>query len=670
MSQLLLFVLLGMGTGALVGGLSLGLVVNYQGSGVPNFALGAVAMLGAYEYYTLNTAGQLFVPLPGVPLLHLSKPWGIVPALLVALAMCAVVGALFDVLVLGRLRTSSPLAKLVASLGLLLTLQAIAVEEFGTGGQSAPAVIPETTIVHVFHSEVPDDRFIFTGIVIAATILLVCLYRFTRFGLSTRAAAENEATAVLSGLAPRRISTLNTVIAFVLAGGLGILIAPTSQLDPITIPMAVIPAMGAALLARFTSFPIAAGSGFVMGVIQSELIYLQTKSWFPTAGGVSLPGVADLLYFVIIMVVLLRRGQALPTRGALAEPRLPAAPTPRRIGLPALFGVVLTTVLLLFTSANIREAVINTLIAVLLCLSLVVITGLTGQISLIQIGLAGIAGLAVSKLAIDAGIGFPLGPLIAIAFATVFGVVVALPALRVRGVSLAILTVAGMVAIENFGLDNTKWGAAIGGGAPVPEPKLFGVDIGPSGSFPGWHGGVPTPTFGFLCLFCVLVCGLFVASLRRSPLGQRMLAVRSNERAAAGARIGPRQVKIIAFTLSAVIAALAGVLYGYDFSSVAPAQFDTLSALEFVAFAYIGGITTVRGAIFGAMLAPGALIALAMNNLNISPSYLLIIGGLGLMLSVVYLPDGAASVALRDQPPVILARAIVRRLRRPQEAAA
>jgi branched-chain amino acid transport system permease protein len=662
-----------MGTGALVGGLSLGLVLNYQGAGVPNFAIGAVAMLGAFEFYTLKTLGKLFVPLPGVPLIGAGKPWATWSAFIVSLLICAIVGVLFDVLVLGRLRTSSPLAKLVASLGLLLTLQAIAIQQFGVGGQSAPAVIPENSadLVHVFGSEVPYDRFIFTGIVIVATIALVCLYRFTRFGLATRAAAENEATAILSGLAPRRISTVNTVLAFVLAGTLGILIAPTSQLDPSTIPLAVIPAMGAALLARFTSFPIAAGTGFAMGVIQTELIYLQTKAWFPTAGGVSLPGVADVVYFVIIMVVLLRRGQSIPTRGALAEPRLPAAPSPKRIALPAAFGVVTCVLALMFASSNIREALINTLIAVLLCLSLVVITGFTGQISLIQIGLAGIAGLAVSKLAVDVGIGFPLGPLIAIAIATIFGVIVALPALRVRGVSLAILTVAGMVAIENFGLDNTKWGAAIGGGAPVPNPKLFGVDIGPNGPFPGWHRGLPTPTFGLLCLAIVLVFGLLVASLRRSPLGQRMLAVRSNERAAAGARIGPRQVKIIAFALSAVIASVAGVLYGYDFASVAPTQFGTLPALEFVAFAYIGGITTVRGAIFGAMLAPGALIALAMSNLNISPTYLLVIGGLGLMLSVVYLPDGAASVAMKDQPPAVLVRYLLRTLRgRTQEKVA
>ena len=157
-----------MGTGALVGGLSLGLVLNYQGAGVPNFAIGAVAMLGAFEFYTLKQLGKLFIPLPGVPLVSAGSPWPTWSAFVVALLVCALVGVLFDVLVLGRLRTSSPLAKLVASLGLLLTLQAIAVQRFGVGGQSAPAVIPENPddLVHVFGSAVPYDRFIFTGIVI------------------------------------------------------------------------------------------------------------------------------------------------------------------------------------------------------------------------------------------------------------------------------------------------------------------------------------------------------------------------------------------------------------------------------------------------------------------------------------------------------------------------
>ena len=282
-----------------------------------------------------------------------------------------------------------------------------------------------------------------------------------------------------------------------------------------------------------------------------------------------------------------------------------------------------------------------------------------------QVGLAGIAGVVVSKLATNAGIGFPLAPLIGITVATVFGVIVALPAFRVRGVQLAILTVAGMVAIENFVLDNISWGAGEGTGIAVPAPRLFGLNLGPTGAFPGFGHLVPTPTFGFVCLATFTVFGVFVASLRRSALGQRMLAVRSNERAAAAVGISPRRIKLLAIAISSLIAAVAGVLYAYDFSSVTPNAFDTTVALEIVAFAYLGGITTVRGAMIGGVLTPGALGALAMANwLHLSPDYLLIMGGIGLIVSVTTLPNGAALVPLREQPVVLLARLIVRLVRR------
>ena len=596
------FALLGLGTGALIAGIALSLVLNYQGSGVINLATGAIAMMGAYEFYALRTSGSLFIPLPAVPLVHLGGPWGTLPALVVALLVCAAIGVAFDVVAVSRLRAAPPLAKLVVSLGLLLTLQAIAILRFGPGGQSAPAVLPAgaSDVVRVFGLGVPLDRFLLTGIVVLASVALAALYKLTRFGLATRAAAENETSAELAGLAPQWISTANTVIAFMLAGALGILVAPTSQLDPNTIPLAVIPALGAALLARFTSFSIAAAAGIAMGIIQSEFLYLQTQSWFPSNNGIPLPGVADLSYFLIIAAVLLLRGRSLPTRGTLLEPRLPAAPSARRIVAPSLAAAVLCSVAILTVSFNVRGSLIDTLIGALICLSLVVITGFIGQVSLFQIGVAGIAGVAVSKLAVEAGIGFPVGPAIAILIATAVGVAVGSPAFRVRGVNLAILTVAGMVAIENFVFENTSWGAGTGGGAPVPTPKLFGIDVGPSGGFPGFHGGAPTPTFAFICLATLVVLGMLVASVRSGPIGQRMLAVRSNERAAAAAGINPRNMKLIALALSSFIAAIAGVLYAYNFASVTPTEFGTSIALEFVAFTYIGGITTVRGAIIGA----------------------------------------------------------------------
>lgn len=217
MSQVILFILLGLGPGALVAGIALGVVLSYRGAGVINIATGAIAMLGAYVFYGLRTGGYLFLPpIPFAPhRIQFGGPWATVPAVLVALAACALTGLLFDVLVLRRLRTAPPLAKLLASLGLFLVVQAVAVLRFGTTGQSAPAVLPNgpTDSVQLFGANVPTDRFILAAIVVVAAVVLAAAYRYSRFGLATRAAAEDETKALLAGLPPNKLSLANTLLA-------------------------------------------------------------------------------------------------------------------------------------------------------------------------------------------------------------------------------------------------------------------------------------------------------------------------------------------------------------------------------------------------------------------------------------------------------------------------
>jgi branched-chain amino acid transport system permease protein len=179
--------------------------------------------------------------------------------------------------------------------------------------------------------------------------------------------------------------------------------------------------------------------------------------------------------------------------------------------------------------------------------------------------------------------------------ATVVGLVVAISALRVRGVSLAVVTLAAAVAIEQFVFLNETWGGGTSS-SPVPEPKLW-LDLGPYAHFRGLDGKVPSPVFGFFVVGITLVLGLFVANLRRSNLGQRMLAVRSNERAAAAAGVNVRNVKLAAFGISAFIAGMAGALYGYNFSSVTVTRFSAFTALSLIALAYVGGVTMVSGAV-------------------------------------------------------------------------
>jgi ABC-type branched-subunit amino acid transport system permease subunit len=289
-----------------------------------------------------------------------------------------------------------------------------------------------------------------------------------------------------------------------------------------------------------------------------------------------------------------------------------------------------------------RNALIISMAGMTICLSYVVITGFVGQVSLMQVALAGASGFVVSHLAVNAGIDFPLGAICGTLAATALGFIAGVSALRVRGVSLAVVTLAAAVAIEQFGFANSTWGAGATG-SPVPELNLLGIDLGPRASFRGLDGDVPSPILGFCVLAVVVVLGLLVAHLRRSGLGQRMLAVRSNERAAAAAGINVRNTKFAAYAFSSFIAGAGGTLYGYSLGSVSAERFGILIALGFVAFAYVGGITMVSGAVFGGLIATSGLIPHIFEaELGISGTWTLLVAGVTLILNLVLFPDGIA----------------------------
>ncbi|HTT27302.1 MAG TPA: ATP-binding cassette domain-containing protein [Solirubrobacteraceae bacterium] len=626
MQQVLLYALLGLGSGALIAGIALGVVLTYRGSGIINLATGGFAMLAGYAFWALR-----------VDLLHLSTG----PALLLSLVVVLAVGAATELVAFRPLRTASPLAKLVSSLGVLLVLQASMLLAFGSSEQPEPNVLPENT-VSMLGAVIPIDRFIITAIVILLSAGLWALYRFTRFGLATRAASENEVVAMLGGLSPNSLSMVNTLLASVIAGGIGILAASITQLDTETLPLQIVPALAAALLARFTSFGIACAAGIGLGIIESEIQYVSNLSWFPTSGGTAIPGVTELVIFILIVLFMYLRGAKLPGRGELVEQRLPEAPRPQHLLRTTLIGAAICAVALVVLPFDFREALINTLIGTVMALSLVVITGYVGQISVVQLTLAGVSGFTISHLAVNAGIGFPLAPIAGTIAAVILGLITAASALRVRGVSLAVVTLAAVVAITNFGFLNTTWG---GGqtGSPVPELKLFGLDLGTRASFRGLDGNLPSPIFGWVALAITVCACLIVAWIRRGDLGRRMLAVRSNERAAAAAAIDPRTVKLIAFGVSAAIAGLAGSLYAYNFGSVSADRFDVFTALSLIAFAYAGGITLISGAVFAGLISTQALFPYALDKwFGISGNWFLLFGGAILIITLIQNPEGVA----------------------------
>jgi branched-chain amino acid transport system permease protein len=639
MEQWILFALLGLGGGALISGIAIGIVLTYRGSGIINLATGAVAMVAGYAFWSLRE-GYRVLP-------HL----GTAPSFVIALLVALLVGVLMEALAFRPLRNAAPLARLVSSLGVLLVCQAAMLLAFGTSAKQQPSILPTTT-VGLFTVTVPIDRFILAGIVVAATIALTLVYRYTRFGLSTRAASENEVSAMIAGLEPARLSMANTLIACLVAGTLGVLAAALTTLDTTALPLQVVPALAAALFARFTSFSIACVAGLLLGMAQNVLYYASTLSWFPQDKGHALPGIQQLLVFVVIVIAMFLRGASLPRRGELVEKRLPVVPRPERLASPALIGTVVCGAALILFPYDFRQALINSLIGVVIVLSLVVITGFVGQISVVQLALSGVAGFIMSHLAVDAGVRFPWAPIIAAIGTTLLGLVIGVSALRVRGVALAVVTLAAAVAIEQFGFVNSTWGAGVAG-SPVPQPHLGSLNLGSNASFLGLDGKLPSPVLGFLVLFVTVLLCMLVANLRRTNLGQRMLAVRSNERAAAAAGINVRNVKLVAFGLSSFIAGVAGALYAYDFGSVSAARFSALTALGIIAFAYIGGITMVSGAIFAGLISTEALFPHIFEKWVLPPdkvgTYTLLVGGLALILTLVGSPEGVAGTGWKKK---------------------
>ena len=297
-----------------------------------------------------------------------------------------------------------------------------------------------------------------------------------------------------------------------------------------------------------------------------------------------------------------------------------------------------------------RQALMLSLVGIVVCLSLVVITGFVGQVSLAQVTLAGVSGFVVSHMIVHAGIGFPWGPLIGSLAAVVVGLIVGASALRVRGASLAVVTLAGVVAIEQFGFANRRWGAGVSGlarraaGTVRAQPRFErrrSAESTASSRARCW-GSCTSPWRSRLCLL--------VAQIRRSVLGQQMLAVRANERAAAAAGINVARVKIIAYGISSFIAGTAGWMYAYNFGSVSAARFGFLIALGFVAFAYIGGITMVSGAVIGGLVATEGLVPHFFEELlGISGNWTLLVGGLLLIVTLIQNPDGVAGDIYRKR---------------------
>jgi ABC-type branched-subunit amino acid transport system ATPase component/ABC-type branched-subunit amino acid transport system permease subunit len=628
LDQHAVFLLLGLANGGVFAALALALVVTYRSSGVLNFATGAIALLSAYVYAFLRQ-GAVILLIPGLPRsIELGRPLSFAAAVALTLLIDAALGLALYLSTFRPLRAASPVAKAVASLGVMVVVTGAIIERFGTAPVAVHPIFP-AKVWTLGSIRVSSDRVWFAATVVVVAAVIVAGYRWTRFGLHTRAAAETEKGAYVSHISPDRIAAINWAISAVVAGLAGILISPISTLIPFSYTLFIVPALAAALIGGFDNIGVAVGAGIAIGMLQSELTYLRTQhKWLPSSG------LAELGPLALILLVLVVRAKPLPSRGEVMRTALARAPRPDNIAASTVAGVAAGVIGIFALDGAWRTALVTTFIFGIVALSMVVITGLAGQVSLAQLTLAGVAAFLLSPIASDWGVPFPLAPILAALGATVIGVVVGLPALRIRGLPVAIVTLSLAVALQAVWFQNADLVGT--SGKTIDAPKLFGIDVGP-----GSGAAYPRPQFCLVVLTALVLAAVAVALLRRSRLGSAMLAVRANERSAAASGINVVVTKIFAFAIAAFIAGIGGAMYGYRLGTVTFDSFDVLLGLALFATVYVAGMTSVSGGVLAGVIAAGGLVYYAASQwLSLDVGWYQIITGIALVASVIKNPEG------------------------------
>ena len=611
------FVLLGMATGSLTALVALGIVLVHRTSGVLNFSAGALGGIAAFFFYDIRDDGY--------------PTWW---ALTFGLAVGVLLG-LLTYTVLASLRNASQLSRLIATLGLFSAGQAFMVLRWGGGIVQPRSMLPSRVVTLWGDVTIGLDRLLLIGIALACAAVLRLVYSGTLFGLATSAVAENRRVAASAGWSPSRIELLNFAIAGGLSALAAILLAPIITLNAAVLSIAVIPALAAALVGRFSSFGVTVLAALGIGIVQSEISLFQPD--IADALGVSaasLTGLVQAVPLAIILGYMVLTGRSRLQRGETLA-RMPLAGDGRVSVLPLAVGVAVAAGLLA-SVGDWTDALITSFALAIIVASVVVVAGYAGQLSLCQIALAGVGAWVAARLMSANGWPFELAWLTAVVATALVGIVVALPAVRTRGTSLAVATLALALMFNSLVFTNS---AVTGGvrGLPVDGVSVLGVDLDP----------VDHPErYGMFVLVVLVLVGLVVANVRRGRVGARLLAVRSNERAAASLGIGVVGAKLYAFALAAAIAGVGGVLLSMRQANVGFGQYGVVGSVLLIQYAVVGGIAWVSGVVSAAG-APGALGTEVFTEIlpdgSDITSWLAVLSGVSAVLVLRQAPDGLAS---------------------------
>ncbi len=548
--------LAGLSVGSAAALTGIGLIVTYRATGVLNFAHGAIAMVCAY------VLRQCVVEW-GWPL------WlGAVVTLLVLAPGLGVVLERFvfrPLAVLG----GDPAQTLVASIGVFVLLVGGAALLWGQGARDDAPVL------------VPDEPWGQLAVVLVLAAGVAAVVRRTRFGRELRAVVDDRRLAELGGIDADRVAATGWAFGSFTAGLTGVLLAPYVRLDPYGLSLLVMEVVAVAVAARMRSLPVAVVVALGIGVAQSQLTRLHPSGWAEPL----LQAVGTNLFVVALLVA------ALVLPGVGERDVLPRTATARVPTPPGAWVVVLVLFLLPLGLAgqDLHTSVQVPALAVIL-LSLVVVTGRGGQISLGQAAYAGLGALFTALLAAGRFPGLPALPELAalgvsVVLVAPLGLLTGWPAIGRRGLALALATFAVGVGVSRF---------------VFAQPyATAGLSLGRPAGFDGDRA------YYVLELLLLAVALLATHALRRGRTGRALAAMRDHERGAQAAGVRVPSLKLLAFVAGAALAALGGGMLGMGLRAFDAAAYDPVRGLLWFAAVVVLGADSTLGALAAAALLVG-----------------------------------------------------------------
>jgi len=613
-SVFLSYTVIGVALGAIYAITATGLVVTYTTTGVFNFAHGAVGMVAAFSFYQLWQAWH----------------WPLLVALAVVLLVEApILAVLVETVLMRRLHGASTERSLMVTLGLLVILVGVATAVWNPLTSRTVPPFFGTDSVRILGVYVSAQQILTVAVVVLMAVTLRWFFRVLRVGVAMRAVVDDPDLVAMAGAKPYRVAQMGWMLGFFLAALAGCLLAPTvasTGLNIEQLTLLVVNGYAAAVVGRLRSVPLTVVGGIVLGLVTEYCVgYLPTAHLSQNLVAV-LPEVVPVVFLFVVLLVI-------PAGRLVAAGRLPVR-TPPRVPGPArsLVGAVVLVALAAAVSPLLGGIALSTVAAGLALgivgVSLVLLTGYAGQVSLCQLTFLGVGAFTMGK--ITGGGGWP-GLLAAVGVSAVVGALVALPTLRLRGLYLALATLAfGEAAYYAF-FSNPSFFPGYGGNITVGRLAL-----------PGVHTVGDRVELIQVAVACAL-CAVVVLAVRRSRFGRRLVALNDSPAAFATLGMNARVVKVAVFALSAAMAGLGGCLYAGGRGAISANDVLFFSSLTLLLFVAIWGMRTVTGGILGGLTA--AALPVAATHL---PHALTDLSGLVAGVGIILLsrnPDGVLGLS-------------------------